>query len=600
MSNATTIPTRSEVKPEDTWDLSKLYANDEGWNRGFEEFKERSSKIESFKGILGTSAEALAECLDYMMELAKLEERLGYYAMLRLSEDAGDSGNQERYARFMQISAKADAAASYQAPEIQAIPEDTMSQFLATDLLEPYRIYLGKLLRFRPHILSEREEKLLAMQQESNQTARNAFSALTDVDMDFGTVDTPEGPRPLSQSTFSSLLLHPERDVRRRAYTQFMGNFDSHKNTLANLYIGSIQLDVYRARARNFPSARAAALFPDNVNESVYDSLIDAVHANLGPLHRYYRLRKRVLGLDELRLYDSKVPLVAELKVEHGFEEAVSVIAEALAPLGEEYVGALRNGLLGGWVDRYENKGKRSGAFSAGSYVGDPFILMNYQPDVLRDVFTLAHEGGHSMHSWYSARNNPFQHYNYTIFEAETASTFNEQLLQKHMYEHADDDKMRAYLVNKQIDDIIGTLYRQTMFAEYERNLHAIVEEGRPLSLDVLRAEYRKLLQAYFGSDVPLEDVSDLEGLRIPHFYRAFYVYKYATGISAAITLSKRVLEGGRAELEEYLTFLRSGGSKYPIESLRAAGVDMETPEPVDTALSYFARQVELLEELIV
>jgi oligoendopeptidase F len=305
------------------------------------------------------------------------------------------------------------------------------------------------------------------------------------------------------------------------------------------------------------------------------------------------------LGVDAIRLYDTKVPLVSEIKVEHSFDEAVDVVAEALSPLGDEYVETLTNGLRGGWVDRYENKGKRSGAFSAGSFVGDPYILMNFQRDVLRDVFTLAHEGGHSMHSWYSARNNPFQHYSYTIFEAETASTFNEQLLQMHMYENASDDRMRAYLVNKQIDDIIGTLYRQTMFAEYERNLHQMVEEGKPLSLDAMRAEYRKLLEAYFGPNVPLEEVSDLEGLRIPHFYRAFYVYKYATGISAAITLAKRVMEGGGAELESYLNFLKSGGSKYPIESLRTAGVDMEKPVPVDTALRYFSRQVELLENLV-
>lgn len=599
MADTASVPQRKEVRPEDTWNLSKLFASDEGFNAGFDKFASMARKIESFKGTLGESAESLAKCLDFMMELGRLEERLGYYAMLRLSEDAGDSTNQERYARFMQIASTADAAASYQAPEIQAIDKATMDDFLSTGVLSPYRIYLDKLLRYRPHILSEPEERLLAMQQEANQTARNAFSALTDVDMDFGEVETPEGKRPLTQASFSSLLLHPDRDVRKRAYDQFMGNFDDHKNTLANLYIGSIQLDVYRAKARNFSSARAASLFGDKVSESVYDSLIDAVHRNFDALHRYYDLRKRVLGVDAIRLYDTKVPLVSEIKVEHSFDEAVDVVAEALSPLGDEYVETLTNGLRGGWVDRYENRGKRSGAFSAGSFVGDPYILMNFQRDVLRDVFTLAHEGGHSMHSWYSARNNPFQHYSYTIFEAETASTFNEQLLQKHMYENASDDRMRAYLVNKQIDDIIGTLYRQTMFAEYERNLHQMVEEGKPLSLDAMRAEYRKLLEAYFGPNVPLEEVSDLEGLRIPHFYRAFYVYKYATGISAAITLAKRVMEGGGAELESYLNFLKSGGSKYPIESLRTAGVDMEKPVPVDTALRYFSRQVELLENLV-
>ena len=595
MADAATIPTRTEVKPDDAWDLSKLYANDEAWEKGYEEFAEKAGSIESFKGTLGRSADALADCLDFMMELGQLEERLGYYAMLRYSEDAGDSANQARQAKFMQIASKADASASYQAPEIQAIPEDTMKKFLESDRLAPYRIYLEKLLRYKPHILSESEEKLLAMQQEANQTARSAFSALTDVDMDFGDIETPEGTRPLSQSSYGALMLHKDRDVRAKAYDQFMGVFEGHKNTLATLYTGSIQLDVYRARARNFSSARAAALFPDKVPESVYDSLINAVHGNLGVLHEYYELRRRALGVDRLRLYDTRVPLVSEIDVDNPYETAVDMVTEALSPLGDEYVATLGAGLRGGWVDRYENKGKRSGAFSAGSFVGDPYILMNYKSDVLSDVFTLAHEGGHSMHSWYSVRNNPYQNYSYTIFEAEVASTFNEQLLHTHLFENADSDRMRAYLVNRQIDQIIGTLYRQTMFAEYERTVHQIVEGGRPLSLDVLRSEYRSLLETYFGADVALEETSDLEGLRVPHFYRAFYVYKYATGISAAITLSKKVLEGGSSDLEAYLAFLKSGGSKYPIESLRTAGVDMETPEPVDTALSYFA---ELVEEL--
>ena len=591
------IPERKDVPVENTWDLSRLFTSDEEWERGLEELKRRTPEVEQWKGTLGQSAQNLRACLDAMKELEMLGERLGYYAMLRMSEDAGDSANQGRYARFVQASSKLEALASYQAPEIQAIPEERMRQFLADPVLADFTIYLNRLLRFRPHILSEREERLLALQEEANQTANNAFSALTDVDMDFGTVETPEGPRALSHSSFGSLMEHADRDVRRLAYLQYYGKFQEHRNTLASLLAGSVQLDVYKAKVRNSESSRESRLFPDKVPGTVYDNLVRTVHDNLPALHEYYELRKRALKLGELRHNDVRVPLVPELKVRHTFEEAAEVIARGLAPLGNEYVGTLKSGLLGRWVDRYENKGKRSGAFSAGSYSADPYILMNYKEDVLRDVFTLAHEGGHSMHSWYSAKSNPFQHYNYTIFEAEVASTFNEQLLLAHLREHTDSDDMLTYLINKQVDDIIGTLFRQTMFAEYEDICHRMVEAEEPLTVERLRAEYRKLLEQYFGPAMVLEEVSDLEGLRIPHLYRAFYVYKYATGISAAITLAERVLKGGDQELERYFGFLRSGGSRFPIESLRLAGVDMESPEPVRTALTVFTDQVQALKK---
>ena len=596
-NNAQSIPERKDVPTQDTWNLSRLFTSDEEWETSLTRFKEKTPEIEKFKGTLGRSAARLRECLDAMNEIELLGERLGYYALLRQSEDAGDSDNQSRYSRFIQASSKSEAAASYQSPEIQAIPDDRMKEFLADPVLADFTISLNKLLRWRPHILTENEERILAMQEEANQTASNSFGALTDVDMDFGSIETPEGPRALSHSSFGSLMEHTDRDVRRRAYTQYYAVFEGHKNTLVNLYAGSVQLDTYKSKVRNFESARGSRLFPDKVPASVYDNLVKSVNDNLGALHEYYEIRKRALKLDELRHYDIRVPLVPELKVKHTYDEAVNVIAAGLAPLGDEYVGTLRKGLTGRWVDRYENKGKRSGAFSAGSYTGNPYILMNYKEDVLRDVFTLAHEGGHSMHSWYSAKNNPFQHYNYTIFEAEVASTFNEQLLLKHLREQTDSKEMLTYLINKQCDDIVGTLYRQTMFAEYEDICHKMVEAEEALTVDSLRAEYRKLLEKYFGPAMILEEVSDLEGLRVPHFYHAFYVYKYATGISASITLAERVLNGGAKELDEYFTFLKSGGSRYPIESLRVAGVDMESPEPVNTALAVFADQVQALKK---
>lgn len=600
MSNTTeSIPARTEVPTEFQWNLGRLYPSDEAWEEDFTRFKSLIPQIERFAGTLSRSAETLHECLVFMTELGMLEERLGYYAHLKVAEDAGDGERQRNWARYMQAATQADAAASYQNPEIQAIDDATMERFLSGPLLAHYRIRLRKIRRFKPYVLSPAEEKLLAMQEEANQTARRTFSALTDVDMNFGTVTTPQGERVLTQSTFASLMQHADRTVRKASFEQFMNAFDDHKNTLASLYAGSVQLDVYTARVRNFSSARAAALFPDDVPETVYDNLIASVRAALPALHRYYELRRCHLGLEELRLYDTKVPLVADFPVEHSYEQAVDLVIAALAPLGEEYCTALRAGLLGGWVDRYENKGKRSGAFSAGSYAGDPYILLNYKSDVLRDVFTIAHEAGHSMHSWYSTRENPFQHYQYTIFEAEVASTFNEQLLFKHMMDQTDDQRMRAYLVNKQVDDIIATLFRQTMFAEFEHRAHAMVESGEPLTVDSIRAAYRGLLSDYFGPAIPLEESADLEGLRIPHFYRAFYVYKYATGVSAAISLARRVLDGGESQRSAYYDFLKSGGSRFPIESLRAAGVDMTRSEPINEALQEFESLVAQLETLL-
>jgi len=599
-NTALDIPERKETAIEDSWDLSALFPDEASWEKGLAELEEGISRVSNYKGKLGESAETLAEALDYsIMELGLLEERLGYYVMLRQSEDVGNGDVQALYGRYMSIATKLAAAGSWMEPEIQSIDDALMEDFLKNDLLSPYRIHLSKLLRFKPHILSEKEESLLAKQMESVQVPSKAFGALTDADMDFGKVKTPEGEVTLTQSSYSSLLLNKDRSIREDAYRKFYAGFEGHKNTLATLYSGSVLRDKYIAEVRNYPSARAKALFPDQVPEEVYDNLVSSVRRNLPALHDYYRLRAQRLGVTgNLRPWDVYASLVDVADVHHSWDEAVETVCDALKPLGEEYVTTIRSGLSGRWADKYENKGKRSGAFSAGSFTGEPYILMNFKEDVLRDVFTLAHEGGHSMHSWYSSRNNPFPHYSYTIFEAEVASTFNEQLLADKLIRESSDKTVKAYLVGKQIDDVIATIYRQTMFAEFERDSHAMAEAGEPLTLDSLRQVYRKLLTDYFGEAMNLEEVSDMEGLRIPHFYRAFYVYKYATGLSAAMALSKRVLEGGKEEQMDYLNFLKSGGSKYPIESLRLAGVDMSRPEPVDSALERFASLVGEFREL--
>ncbi|MDR1970825.1 MAG: oligoendopeptidase F [Treponema sp.] len=595
----TTIPSRGEQRTGDTWDLSKLFPNDEAWITALGTYEKKTEQIPAFRGTLGKSAESLADYLDFIRDFRILEERLNYYADLRQTEDEGSNEGRTMTGKFLMAASKAQAASSWEAPEIQGIAEKDMENFLRHPRLADYQVYLRKLLRFKPYILSDAEERLIALHAEGDGLASETFSVLTNVDLDYGTVDTGEGPLPLSQSTWAVFMENPDREIRRQAYESFYRRFETHKTTLASLYSGSVKNDVIHARIRGFSSARQAALFPDKVDEGVYDNLINVVGANLKPLHRYYELRKKTLGLAELRHYDVYAPIVPKAVKETSWEEAVELVSAALTPLGDEYVGTLRAGLLGRWADRYENRGKRSGAFSAGSFTGDPYILMNYKNDSIRDVFTMAHEGGHSMHSWYSARSNPFMHYNYTIFEAEAASTFNEELLFRRLIKTADSPELKRYLVNKRADDILATLYRQTMFAEFEKRSHQLEEEGTPLTVAILREEYRKLLEKYFGPAMVFEDSSDLEGLRIPHFYRAFYVYKYATGISAALALAERVISGGTTEREDYFRFLKSGGSRYPIEALAVAGVDMSSPAPVEAACKTFGRLVDELEGLM-
>jgi oligoendopeptidase F len=595
-----TILERSQIPAEFRWNLASLFASDAEWEKSLDSIHTMMPEAEERKKLgLWKSAEALLETLKAYERYLILEERLGYYAHLRVTEDEGNSAARSMFARFIGTSSEGQAAWSWLNPSIQALDDPFFDTCIASPQFQNYRVFLSKLRRFKPHVLSESEERLLALQTESSQTAQETFSVLTNVDLNFGTVETQDGPFPLTQSTFASFMRMPDREVRKTAYMQFYAQFEAHQNTIGALYAGSVKLDKYQAQVRNFPNARAMALFPDNVAEAVYDNLISTIHENLSTLHRYYKLRKEILRLDTLRHYDVYIPLVQEAKSKRSYEEATEIVLEALKPLGSDYIATLRKGLLNGWVDRYENKGKRSGAFSAGTFTGEPYILMNYKDDVLHDLFTIAHEGGHSMHSWFSARHNPFMCYNYTIFEAEVASTFNEQLVFDYLYNHSETDEEKAYLIATRIDDTLGTLFRQTMFAEFVKKAHEIVEAGQALTVDVLRKEYRQLLELYFGKEMVLETVSDLEGLRIPHFYTAFYVYKYATGLSASIALSERVLRGGNSEREAYLAFLKSGGSLFPIESLKRAGVDMSTPAPIQAACDRFARDIDALSSLV-
>ena len=600
MSN-TTIPARKNIPESDKWDLSSIYKSNEEWEENLKVLPSLTEKVVQYKGRLGESSDVLLEALKALEEAELRMETVYHYASLQHEADEDDSSATDRDGRAMMAYTRMMSDLSFIDPEIQSVDETKLRKWISLPEFKDYKIYIEKLLHFKKYILSEKEERILSLQMQPAQTPYNAFSVLSNVDMNktFGTVNVCGEERPLTETTWSVFMENQDRKVREEAYKKFYKKFEEHQNTIAALYAGNVNQDVFLMRARGYSSSLEMALFGNKVPVSVYHNLIDCVHKNLVPLHEYYALRKKVLGVDELRHYDVYVPLVKSVETKTSYDEAVEICRKALSPLGTEYTDRLCDGLKNGWVDRYENVGKRSGAFSSGSYIGNPYILLNYKDDVIRDVFTMAHEGGHSMHSWYSVHNNPFMCYDYTIFEAEVASTFNEELVFEYLLKNAETKEMRAYLLSMRAGDILATLYRQTMFAEFELKAHELVEGGTPLTAELLRKIYRELLELYFGPEMHFEQNSDMEGLRIPHFYSSFYVYKYATGISAALALAKRVTEGGAKEREDYFAFLKSGGSRYPIESLRIAGVDMEKTKPVQDACDEFAKVIAELKEIL-
>jgi oligoendopeptidase F len=602
MTVVKSLPPRSEVPIEYQWNLSSLFASDADWENAFTDWERRIPGYEQFRGRLGESSSTLLKMLEFSAAMDRAAEKLMSYASLRACEDQANSGYQRIKGRVLAAAMKESEASSFIQPELMAIPVARMDQLLAAPELAEWRLELDRTLRYRPHTLSDREEQLLAMQQQMSRAASDIFRQLTDADLKWPAIENEKGEKiELGHSSYSAFLHSPDRGVRRKAFHLFYENFDAHKNSLAAALNGSVQRDVYYARARNYKSAREAALFHDNVPLSVYDNLITSVRKNLPAVHRYYELRRRAMKLDDgIHQYDTYAPILPELDKSHTWDQAVKVVVDSLAPLGSQYTDTLLEGLTTArWADRFPNRGKQSGAFSSGCFDSAPFILMNYQPDVLDHVFTLTHEAGHSMHTWYSARNQPYQYYRYRIFVAEVASTFNEQLLARHLMDNAKTNRERAFLINRQIDGIRSTVVRQTMFAEFEKIIHELVEAGEPLTVDAARSEYVKLLSAYFGPEFVLDKELELECLRIPHFYGAFYVYKYATGLSAAVALSQSVLGGGKKELDSYLNFLKAGSSKWPLDLLRDAGVDMETPEPVNAALARFDELVRELEGLL-
>ncbi|TVL61790.1 oligoendopeptidase F [Brachyspira hyodysenteriae] len=605
MSNenkSNTLIERKDVKIEDTWDLTLLYKNDEEFEKDFKAMEDFSKEAAKFKGNLSKSASELKNILDSIMNASIILDKLGSYAFLKQTEDLTNNDSNIKIARFSKLASEFSANLSYFDPELMSIDDEKMNSFLKDEVLKDYLIYLRNILKYKPHTLSEKEERILALQGELASTASNVFDTLNDADLNFGELEHNGEKTTLTHATFSSFQESQDRELRKNSYNQFYKEYDKHKNTFAELYASQIKQDIFDARIRNYNSVREMELFGDDIPVSVYDSLIESVHNALPALHSYYEYCANKLGITDFRQYDKYAPVVKDVKIHHTFDEAITVLSKALSPLGEEYVSTLTKGLNSRWVDKYENKGKTSGAFSAGCYTSEPYILMNFRDESVESVFTLAHEAGHSMHSYYSRKNNPFQHHDYSIFEAEVASTFNEKLLFNYFMQNESKKEVKAFLLNKDINGFVATVFRQTMFAEFEHIIHKEAEEGNPTTLELIRTVYKDLLKKYFGDKAVLEETSDLEALRIPHFYRSFYVYKYATGMSAAVALSNGVLEGNAkgdyTNRDNYLKFLKSGGSRTPIENLKVAGVDMTKPEVVESALKLFAKEVEELKSL--
>ena len=589
------IPERNTINDSYKWDLTPLIKNDDEWEKLYKDLESKICGYESLKGHIGESLETFRGALEFDINISREIEKIYTYSHLRSDEDKTNQFTLAMYQRSVNLYTRISELSSFMTPEIQEIDDTVIDSYIKHQTMKDYRFYLEKIIRFKPHTLSKEMEQVIAMMGEIAQAPSQIFSQLDNADITFGTLADSDGNETeLSHGNFSTFLQDEDREVRRQAFFQYYRSYDNLKNTVSATLDHSNKKDSFYARVRKFSSSREASLFSDNMPENVYDNLVVTVRNNTAPLFRYFDFRKETLNLDKLHFYDTYVPIVGDVNFSMTYDEAVETCIKALAPLGDEYTNIMKEGLLGGWVDRYENKGKRSGAYSSGCYDSPPYILLNYEDKNINSLYTLIHEAGHSMHSYYSKHAQPYIMSDYTIFVAEVASTFNETLLSRYLLDlYKDNIKMQAYILNREIDNIRATLYRQTMFAEFETRSHKIVEQNDPLTLEVARREYRELLDAYFGDKLFIDDVLTLECLRIPHFYSAFYVYKYATGISAAIALVEKVLSEGAPARDAYLGFLKLGGSKYPLEELNDAGVDMSSPEPVEKAIKHFGELVD-------
>lgn len=594
---------RTELPESSKWNVEAMYPKRVNWEEELELFQKQSSQnwtdLVKFQGNLSKGPGQIKDLLNQYFTIERKLMKLYIYAHLKHDEDVAHEVHKGGYDRISLLLHDFSNAVSWVEPEILSLDDAKLREYLQSPELAEYHTYLQKIVRMKPHTLAANEEQLLALSGNALDTSHKAYGVFANADLKFEpAVDAKGGGHELSLGKYNLYSHSKDRTLRKSSFKNIHQGFGNYANTICELLSGQMQAHLYSAKARHFPSCLDAALFPHQIDTKVYHSLIEAVRKNLPVLHRYVSVRKKHLGVEELHAYDLNVPMVKDFEMKVSYDEAVAHILDSIKPLGEAYVRDLQKGLVNErWVDVFETPRKRSGAYSSGSYDTMPYILMNFH-GTARDLSTLTHEAGHSMHSLLSRRSQPYQYASYPIFVAEVASTFNEELLFRHLLANAKDKNEKLYLINSRIDDIRSTLFRQAMFAEFELKLHQMAEENSPLTYGNLRKIYLDLNKEYYGPELVLDDELGDEFLRVPHFYYNFYVYQYATGVSAAFALAERVLAGGENEKKAYLNFLSSGCSKYPIEVLADAGVDMTTPKPVEALIRYFDQLVKEFDKL--
>ncbi len=593
------VPERSEIEERYTWDLESIYADDEDWEAAYEAVEERLDELRAYEGRVTEDGETLLEVLELRDELEREVSQVYSYARMRSDEDTRDQQYQALSTRARSLSSTASSAASFVEPEIQALSEDELEAMIgSTDGLERYEHHLRDVLRTAEHTRSAEVEELLSELGEVLGAGGEAYNMLLDADLTFPTVEKPDGDAvEITQSNLTVLLKEPDRAFRREVHEAFYDELGSYRNTVGATLRNAVKTDVKLARARDYGTAREAALDGPNIPEAVYDVLVDTVRAELDTLHRHAELKAQALGVDELEMWDLYMPMAEGEGPEIDYETAADHVVESVAPLGEDYQRRVAEGIESRWIDVYENRGKRSGAYSGGTYDTQPFILMNWQDDIT-SMFTLAHELGHSLHSELASEHQPYVYSDYSIFTAEVASTVNETLLTHHLLETVEDEAFRRHVLNEYLERFRSTLFRQTMFADFEHRIHALAEDGEALTPDRLDELYGEL-KAEFYAPAAVDDHIRREWMRIPHFYYNYYVYQYATGISAAAALVDAILEEGEPAAERYLDYLRSGSSDYPLELLREAGVDMATAEPVERAIGVYDGYLDEMAALV-
>jgi oligoendopeptidase F len=599
-SRTVRIHRRHEIPVSDTWDLGQLFRAEEDYQRVLDRVRARYTQYPEFKGYLGRSAVRLADYLEFDASIDRDLEKLTHYASLKKAEDASEPANVARWAELRNLGTRVAESRAFAVPEIQSLTDDQFAELIKDPLLEPWQIYLQRLRRNLSHTLSPGEERLLSLAGSALSGYKEIFSQLTNLDMKFGRLTTNHGERiELTPGLADSLLTNLDRGTRRRAFHKLYRQIENHQFTLASALAASVRVDVFYARSRGYASALAAALFPDNIPVAVYHNLVASVRCYLPLVHQYYALRRQTFARGKLYYYDTFVRIAPDIYVHTRFDEAIGLVCQALAPLGKEYVQALRKGINARWVDRYETPGKRPGSFSSSSYRNPPFILMNYRPATISSVFTVAHEAGHSMHTWLSQSCQPFRYYKPSALLAEVAAMVNEELLTDFWLNRTTEPNVRAFLIDRSLERLRSVLVHQTMLAEFERIIHETEESGSALTLEFFRQTYGGLLKQYLGSEIAIDPELELECLRIPHFYSAFYVYRYALGISAAMMLATKIKKGDAESRRRYLELLRAGRTKFPIDALLAVDVDLRGPEPVAYTMEVFAERLDRLRELV-